>query len=94
MLLNSHISAYARCLAGKVCSLVQSTWGTSPGEDKFGARDRILNTKVARRAPAGQTFPLSELSSSGHKSHIQIAKAIGKKPRKPTQKASKASPQQ
>ena len=34
MLLNSHISAYARCLAGKVCSLVRSTWGTSQGEDK------------------------------------------------------------
>ena len=29
MLLNSHISAYARCLAGKVCGLVRSTWGTS-----------------------------------------------------------------
>ena len=50
MLLNSHISAYARCLAGKVCGLVWSTWGTSLGEDKLGARARILNTKVARRA--------------------------------------------
>ena len=57
MLLNSHISAYARCLAGKVCGLVRSTWGTSQGEDKPGARDRILNTKAARRACAGQTFP-------------------------------------
>ena len=35
MLLNSHISAYARCLAGKVCGLVRSTWGTSQGEDKL-----------------------------------------------------------
>ena len=53
----SHISAYARCLAGKVCGLVRSTWGTSQSEDKPGARDKILNTKVARRACAGQTFP-------------------------------------
>ena len=50
MLLNSRISAYARCLAGKVCGLVRSTWGTSQG--KLGARDRTLNTKVARRACA------------------------------------------
>ena len=42
MLLNSHISAYARCLAGKVCGLVRSTWGTSQG--------KIHNTKVTRRA--------------------------------------------
>ena len=44
MLLNCHISAYARCLAGKVRGLVQSNWGTSQGEDKLGARDKILNT--------------------------------------------------
>ena len=50
MLLDSHISAYARCSVGKVCGLVRSTWGTSLGEDKRGARARILNTKVARRA--------------------------------------------
>ena len=50
MFLKSHISAYARCLAGKVCSLVRSTWGSSRGEDKLGAKDRILNTKVAHRA--------------------------------------------
>ena len=50
MLLNSHISAYTRCLAEKVCGLVRSTWGTSQGEDKLGARDKILNTEVARRA--------------------------------------------
>ena len=54
MLLNSHILAYARCLAGKVCGLVRSTWGTSQGEDKLGARDKILHTKVARRACAGR----------------------------------------
>ena len=47
MLLNSHILAHAMCLTRKVCSLVWSTWGTSLGGDKFGARDRILNTKVA-----------------------------------------------
>ena len=59
MLLSSHISAYARCLAGKVCGLVRSTWGSSLGEDKLGARVGylILNTKVARQARAGQTFP-------------------------------------
>ena len=57
MLLNSHVSAYARCLAGKVCGLVRSTWGTSLGEGRLGARDRILNTKVACWACAGQTFP-------------------------------------
>ena len=57
VLLNSHISAYARYLAGKVCGPVRSTGGTSLGEDKLGARDRILNTKVARRACARQTFP-------------------------------------
>ena len=50
MLLNSHISAYTRCLAEKVCGLVRSTWGTSQGEDRLGARDKMLNTKVARRA--------------------------------------------
>ena len=58
MLLNSHISAKTRCLAEKVCGLVRSTWGTAQGEDKLGARDKILNTKVARRACTGQTFPL------------------------------------
>ena len=58
MLLNSHISVHTRCLAKKVCGLVRSTWGTSQGEDKIGARDKILNTKVARQARAGQTFPL------------------------------------
>ena len=41
VLLNSHISAYTRCLAEKGCSLVRSTWGTSQGEDKPGARDLI-----------------------------------------------------
>ena len=52
MLLNSHISAYTRCVAEEVCGLVRSTWGISQGEDKFGARDKILNTKLAgvRRA--------------------------------------------
>ena len=54
MLLNFHISAYARCLAGKVCGLVRSTWGTSQGEDKPGARDKILNTKVAGHAPGAR----------------------------------------
>ena len=60
MLLNSHISANAGCLAGKVCGLVRSTWETPQGEDKPGARDKILNTKVARRVRAGQTLPHSD----------------------------------
>ena len=66
MLLNSHISAYASCLAGKVCGLVRSTWGTSQGEDKLGARDKILDTKVACRARAGQNPPV-DLSTYGHR---------------------------
>ena len=57
MLLNSHIPDYAMCFARKVCGLVRSTWGTSLGGDKLGARDRILNTKVGRRVRAWQTFP-------------------------------------
>ena len=64
MLLNSHISPYARCLAGKGCGLVRSTWGTSQGEDKLGARDKILNTKVARRACAGRAT--GKQSPRGH----------------------------
>ena len=56
MLLNSHIPAYATCVAGKVCSPVRSTWGTSLGEDKLGARARILNTKEVHHARARQTF--------------------------------------
>ena len=56
MLLNSHISAYTRCLAEKVCGLVRSTWGTCQGEDKLGARDKILNTKVVRWACAGRAL--------------------------------------
>ena len=47
MLLSSHILAYVTCFARKVWGLVRSTWGTSLGGDKLGARDRILNTKVA-----------------------------------------------
>ena len=48
MFLTSHILAYATCFAWTVCGLVRSTWGTFLGEDKLGARDRILNTKVVR----------------------------------------------
>ena len=67
MLLNSHISAYTRCLAEKVCGLVRSTWGTSQGEDKVGARDKILNTAPGmRRARAGQTFPPSDPRSDAN----------------------------
>ena len=63
VLLNSNVLAYATCFARNVCGLMWSTWGTSQGGDKLGARDRILNTKVARRACAGQTFPLEGLLS-------------------------------
>ena len=82
MLLNSHISAYARCLAGEVCGLVRSTWGTSLGEDTLGTRERILHAKVARRACAarapgmrcartGQTFPLGHHGCSGTFCHAK-----------------------
>ena len=43
------------CREGLRFSLVNR--GTSLGEDKLGARDKILNTKVARRACTGQTSP-------------------------------------
>ena len=36
---------------------LRSPWGTSLGDDKLGARARILDTKVARRVRTGQTFP-------------------------------------
>ena len=83
MLLNSHISAYARCLAGKVCGLVRSTWGTSQSEDKLGARDKILNTKVAFRACAGQTFlplrstPDPDAHHTAHGSHYWALRELG-----------------
>ena len=48
-----------RALQGRFCSPVRSTWGISPGEDNLGARARMLNTKVSRRARAGQTSPFA-----------------------------------
>ena len=80
MLLNSHISAYATCFAGKVCGLVRSTWGTSQGEDKLGARDRILNTKVARRACAGQTHPSRRRSHKVHGTGRRAHRAVTDRP--------------
>ena len=76
VLLNSHISAYTRCLVGKACGLVQSTWGTSQGEDKLGARDKILNTKVARRAniPPMVHLPTVQQHPLRMRSHLQTAK--------------------
>ena len=67
MLLNSHISADATCFAGKVCGLVWSTWGTSRGEDKLGARDKILNTShhhwwYATQESHGATYVVLTLS--------------------------------
>ena len=42
------------CLCNVLCTEgLRSTWGTSLRGDKLGARDRILNTKVVRRACAG-----------------------------------------
>ena len=38
------------CREGLQSNLLRPAWGTSLGEDKLGARDKILNTKVARRA--------------------------------------------
>ena len=38
---------------------LRSTWGTALCEATLGVRARILDTKVARRARAGQTFPPS-----------------------------------
>ena len=61
MLLNSHISAYTRCLAEKVCGLVRSTSGRGLLREKLGARGKMLNTKVACRACAGQRFPLGRV---------------------------------
>ena len=43
MLLSSHVSAYARCFAWKICSLVACTWGTSLGEDKLKLDTLKLN---------------------------------------------------
>ena len=63
MLWNSHILAYAACLARKVCGLARSTWGTSLGGDKLGARGGILNPKVACRACAGQKSPIVTVAS-------------------------------
>ena len=91
MSLNSHISAYARCLARKVCGLVQSTWGTFQGEDKLGARDKILNTKVvcwacAGRAPRkhspkdvdGETFQkFTDTVGGEFVSKTELVKALG-----------------
>ena len=59
MWLHSHISAYARCFARKVCRLVRPTWGISLSGYKPEAIDRIFSTKVARWACAGQIYPLS-----------------------------------
>ena len=42
--------------------------GGRVGEDELGARDKILNTKVARRARAGQTFP--------HRMTLSLQKAL------------------
>ena len=73
MLLTSHISACAPCFAGKVCSPVRSTWGTSLGDDKLVARARILKTKVAHQARAGQTFPpKSKKGGRGNVAHRDL----------------------
>ena len=86
MLLNYHISAYARCLAGKVCGLVRSTWGISQGDDKLGARDKMHNTKVARTRAnvdggvGSQTTIQSYLSRGGGVSAGAVSGTPGTQP--------------
>ena len=64
-LLNSHILPYATCFAQKLYGLVRSTWENSRSEDELGAGDRIINTKVARRACARHTFPHTPIYING-----------------------------
>ena len=64
MLLNCHISACAWCLAGKVCGLVRSTWGTSLGGDKLGARVGYLIQRWRAGHAPGKHSPQG-LQSSG-----------------------------
>ena len=67
MLFNSHIPAYATCFAGKVCSPVQSTWGTSLGEDKLGATGahRALCARCARAVKSRLFFTTGSHGSQG-----------------------------
>ena len=89
MLLNSHILAFARCLAGKVCGLVRSTWRNSQGEDKLGARDKILNTKVADRACAGRTPGKHSLLNPSPRSQPFPETPLSNQPRSIKQKSVK-----
>ena len=56
-MLNSAISTHAACFIGKVCGPLWSTWGAPRGEGKSRVKVGLVNTKVARRARAGQTPP-------------------------------------
>ena len=56
---------------------LRSTWGTSQGEAKPGARDKILDTKVARRACAGQTFPQGRTCGGGAVGVAGVPFALG-----------------
>ena len=63
---------------------MRSTWGTSLGGDKRGARARILNTKVVRQACAGQTFPPPVSSfSSDVQARIRTTKDVRSSPPPP-----------
>ena len=53
------------CIVGKVCSPLCSTWGATLGKGKSGIKVGIINTKVARRARAGQTLPLWRSRAQG-----------------------------
>ena len=57
-MLKFSISSYAACFVGKICVPLWLTLGAPLGEGKSGVTVRIVNTKGARRARAGQTPPL------------------------------------
>ena len=54
-----HIFRLMLCTEGLQSSAVYL--GTSPGGDKLGARDMMLNTKVARRAAPGNYSPSAQV---------------------------------
>ena len=91
VLFNSHISAYAMCFAQKVCGPVRSTWGTSRGGGKLGARVGYL----IQRQRAGQTFPLQPKTFfGGSKTSAPLGGAGGgvDPPHLPPSKRSPAAP--
>ena len=59
--------------------LVRFTWGTSQGEDKSGARDKILNTKIARQAniPPCSSCPVYLLKSAAFLLAARLWRTMG-----------------